>query len=167
MDPPLSKQHFGNIMVEPLVATAETKANDGCCYGIIRQMRETISSVDAEYVKKLKGEGYLDIMKKRAEKFKEENVTSIIFTSCCRFPLYDIDFGWGKPTWVGLGGWAFGNFITIFDSKVEGDIELCVRLKDEVMANFQNDEELRASFSPIPSFFPGQEGKPEARAYGI
>ena len=23
-----------------------------------------------------------------------------VFTSVCRFPYYEIDFGWGKPAWV-------------------------------------------------------------------
>ncbi|KAJ8759512.1 hypothetical protein K2173_007129 [Erythroxylum novogranatense] len=163
MDPPLSKQHFGNIIIEPVVATADLKANDGWCYGIISQMRETISSVDAEYVKNLKGEEYLDIMKKRAEKFKAENVTSIVFTSACRFPLYDVDFGWGKAVWIGMGGWPFHNMILFLDSKVEGDIEVHILLKDEVMANFVNDEELHAFLSPIPFFPFVKELKPQAR----
>ncbi|KAK9072879.1 hypothetical protein SSX86_009314 [Deinandra increscens subsp. villosa] len=66
-----------------------------------------------------------------------------IYTSVCRFPTYDIDFGWGKPVKVTLGG-TIKN-ATVLMAAPDGDgIEALVCLEKEDMKILQNDPELLA-----------------------
>ncbi|KAK9072878.1 hypothetical protein SSX86_009313 [Deinandra increscens subsp. villosa] len=66
-----------------------------------------------------------------------------IYTSVCRFPMYDIDFGWGKPVKVTFGG-TIKN-ITVLMAAPDGDgIEALVCLEKEDMKILQNDPKLLA-----------------------
>ena len=66
---------------------------------------------------------------------KDDEIDSFNCSSWCRFPLYEADFGCGKPVWVTpvlpspLG---VNNFILLMDAKDGDGIELYV-FKDEEM----------------------------------
>ena len=44
-----------------------------------------------------------DLFKEKAERW-ERGVCSYTFSSLCKFPIYETDFGWGKPAWVTVPG---------------------------------------------------------------
>ncbi|MCH82035.1 vinorine synthase-like [Trifolium medium] len=64
------------------------------------------------------------------------------FTSWCRLPLYELDFGWGKPTWVTTSGSSSKNLIVLMDTEDGIGIEAIVNLEENVMAKFENEVEL-------------------------
>ncbi|GKC98934.1 acylsugar acyltransferase 3-like protein [Tanacetum coccineum] len=67
------------------------------------------------------------------------------FSSICRFPFYQIDFGWGKPLQVMVQTTAVDKiFIVLMDSPFEDGIEAIVHLEKEDMTIFQKDKELLA-----------------------
>ncbi|GKC88449.1 acylsugar acyltransferase 3-like protein [Tanacetum coccineum] len=67
------------------------------------------------------------------------------FSSICRFPFYQIDFGWGKPLQVMVQTTAVDKFfIVLMDSPFEDGIEAIVHLEKEDMTIFQKDKELIA-----------------------
>ena len=73
----------------------------------------------------------------------QDNVV-LNFTALCGFPLYDVDFGWGKPflvVWVSL---PFKNLITFSDTELGDGIEAWINLNEEDMAKFECDKELLA-----------------------
>ncbi|KAJ1424089.1 Transferase [Sesbania bispinosa] len=144
MEPSLPPDSFGNyfrfIMTIPMLNTGEE------CYGLAKQVREQIKKIDQDYVRKL-GEGneHLDFLKDSTYRvLVKEELVSFNFTSLCRFPLYDADFGWGKPTWVGSPALTFKNLVVFVDTKIGGGVEAYVSLKVEDMAKFEADEELLA-----------------------
>ncbi|KAK9072884.1 hypothetical protein SSX86_009319 [Deinandra increscens subsp. villosa] len=66
-----------------------------------------------------------------------------IYSSLCRFPTYDIDFGWGKPLKVTLGGTVKN--VTILMAAPDGNgivADMCLEKED--MKILQNDPELLA-----------------------
>ncbi|KAF3457060.1 hypothetical protein FNV43_RR01717 [Rhamnella rubrinervis] len=68
-------------------------------------------------------------------------------SSWCRFPFYDIDFGWGKPAWATNCPLAFKNSIIMMDTPTPdggGGIEVCLTLEEEEMALVQSNQELLA-----------------------
>lgn len=149
MDPPLSEHHFGNVS---RFATATTSFEEGDeeCYGFVGQMRDAIKTVDGEYMKKIiEGTAHVNFLKQRAEEFLKGEVVSFSFTSLCRFPLYETDFGWGKPIWVGSASLTFKNLVCFMDAGSGGGIEAWVNLKEEDMAKFQEDDQLRALTYPV------------------
>ena len=43
--------------------------------------------------------GQMKFLKENMEKLKKGKGVTLAFTSLCRFPIYEADFGWGKPVW--------------------------------------------------------------------
>ncbi|PWA65997.1 deacetylvindoline O-acetyltransferase [Artemisia annua] len=68
---------------------------------------------------------------------------SYVYSSLCRFPTYGIDFGWGKPVKVTLGG-TIKNLTVLMDTPNNDGIEAIVCLEKDDMKTFQNDPELLA-----------------------
>ncbi|KAL3497712.1 hypothetical protein ACH5RR_040444 [Cinchona calisaya] len=64
-------------------------------------------------------------------------------SSLCRYPFNQMNFGWGKPIWVGTSSSKMKNTFHLLDSlKPEGGIEALVTLEEDKMAIFEKDEEI-------------------------
>ncbi|KAK3443271.1 hypothetical protein EUGRSUZ_B03226 [Eucalyptus grandis] len=151
MEPPISGHHFGNISRVAVAVPTKDAGTDGG-YEIVHQVREAIKQVDRQYIEKLQdGEGYLNWLKERSARISQGEVVSFSFTSMCRFPIYEADFGWGKPAWVGSASLTFKNLIVFVDTKSGDGIEAWVHLKEDDMAKFEQDKELLALVSPSVS----------------
>uniref|UniRef100_A0A2P2MD48 Uncharacterized protein MANES_13G013800 n=1 Tax=Rhizophora mucronata TaxID=61149 RepID=A0A2P2MD48_RHIMU len=145
MDPPLPDHSFGNYY--RIAITVPFPGEDGSL--ITSKMRESVSSIDEEYVQQLQdGEDYLNFLNEEAEKFTKGEVEYLNFTSVCRFPLYEADFGWGKPIWVGSPSLTFGNLVVFIETASRDGIEALIHLKKEDMARFQEDKELLQFAAP-------------------
>ncbi|XP_059637458.1 stemmadenine O-acetyltransferase-like [Cornus florida] len=155
MDPPLPEYSFGNLY-RIAIATPSMEAGDKC-RGLVRQMKSTVKSIDGEFVEKLRGgEEHLNFIKERAEKFMKGEVVSFRFTSLCRLPLYEVEFGWGKPVQVGSTRLTFKNLVTFMDTREGDGIEAWINLEEKDMAKFEVNKELLAyvSFSKKRSRVP-------------
>ena len=144
-DPPLPEHSFGNLfrssMTTPLTSSDEL--------GLAKQIGDDIRKVDKEAVESFRmgGDEMVDSYKEGAERYAGGEVVSLVFTSLCRFPLYEADFGLGKPTWVSSAARCFKNMVGFMDNKAGDGIEAYVCLKPEDMARFEADEELLAFVS--------------------
>ena len=58
---------------------------------------------------------------KQAARVLRGEVVSFNFTSLCRFPLYEADFGWAKPIWVGSPSLTFKNLVVFMDTALGDD----------------------------------------------
>ena len=112
---------------------------------LAKQIGDDIRKVDKEAMESFRmgGDDMIDSYKEGAE----EEVVLLVFTSLCRFPLYEADFGLGKPTWVSSAMRCFKNMVGFMDNKTGDRIEAYVCLKPEDMARFEADEELLAFVS--------------------
>ncbi|KAL6190513.1 hypothetical protein ACLB2K_036907 [Fragaria x ananassa] len=132
----------------PLLSTG-----DACnAYGrAMSEVREEINKVDNECAKGLQqgGEHSGLPMNENAARLLELEVVALGFSSYCRFPAYDNDFGWGSPAWVFSAPLTFKN-ITAFMDTNEGDgIEAYIGLEEQLMAEFETDAEFMAYVSPM------------------
>uniref|UniRef100_A0A0V0HNJ4 Putative ovule protein n=1 Tax=Solanum chacoense TaxID=4108 RepID=A0A0V0HNJ4_SOLCH len=74
---------------------------------------------------------------------KDENCSNVYSCSnLCRFPFYNVDFGWGKPERVGLPNGPFKNLFFLKDYKIGGGVDARVMLQKQHMSEFERDEEL-------------------------
>ncbi|BBG93941.1 hypothetical protein Prudu_002100 [Prunus dulcis] len=87
-------------------------------------------------------------IKQSSENFLKGEMVTLSFTSLCRFPLYEADFGWGKPTWVGAPPLTFNNLVVFMDAKSGGGIEAYINMKEEDLAKLEGDNEFLAFVSP-------------------
>ncbi|XP_028793387.1 vinorine synthase-like [Neltuma alba] len=148
MEPPLPEFAFGNYY---LYSEAFPTLNEkGECNDLGRHLREELNKVDKDFIMKLREREGLSTLPKIEEIDKAVEKGEIVrfhFTSICRFPVYEVDFGWGNPTWAGPPTWKFKNVIIFKDTKSGGGIEAYVNLTEEDMAKFERDEEFLAHVS--------------------
>ncbi|EEF51843.1 stemmadenine O-acetyltransferase [Ricinus communis] len=149
--PPLPQLSIGNIYQ---VALANCSKNENMLdyNGLAGKLHESIGKMDNNFVRKIHaGGGYFHFLKKKAEELgRRPNLTRVFgFSSWCRFPFYEADFGWGKPTWVGTAMKLYKVAIFI-DSKDGQGIEAWVSLPKEDMAKFEQNPDIcaYASFKP-------------------
>ncbi|KAK9080566.1 hypothetical protein SSX86_000324 [Deinandra increscens subsp. villosa] len=64
--------------------------------------------------------------------------------SLCWYPMYEIDFGWGKPIKATIAGTYMRNCFLAMDARNGDGIEVLVSLVEEEMKIFQSDPELRS-----------------------
>ncbi|XP_057432339.1 stemmadenine O-acetyltransferase-like [Lotus japonicus] len=125
--------------------------NPGEECGLAKQVRNQIKKIDKDFMRKLQeGNDHLSFLMDNVERLLlKEELVPFNFTSLCRFPLYEADFGWGKPTWVGSAALTFKNLVVFVDAKNGGGIEAYVSMAVEDMAKFEADEELNACVKKI------------------
>ncbi|KAL4637624.1 hypothetical protein ACB092_03G090400 [Castanea dentata] len=135
MDPPLPRNSFGNISRIATVLLSSEERD-----GLVGKVRAAIRKIDNEYVKKLQDHAqHLNFLKEASGKVMKEDVVPFNFSSWCRFPMYEVDFGWGNPMWIGLVSMPFKNVVIFIDTKSGDGIEVWVNLKEEDMAKFESD----------------------------
>lgn len=152
-DPPLPEHSFGNYLSSSTTTVTVTSADqDNHSHRLARQMGEEITKVNKDFVTYMRenGDKFVDFAKKEAEKLATGEVAgTFVFTSLCRFPLYEADFGWGKPVWVSSVNRGFANVVSFQDNRNGDGLEVYLCLKAEDMANFEADQEFLSFVSPI------------------
>ncbi|KAA0055309.1 vinorine synthase-like [Cucumis melo var. makuwa] len=141
MNPPLPQHSFGNIW---WFATADVPIDEKQDFpSLVGKIREAIKEIDDEYTKTLEDtEKSLRAKMKMGERVYSGEVELFSFTSWCNFPVYETDFGWGKPTWVCSPGRPFKNVVLFVNTSDGEGIEAWVNLEKNDMALFENDSEL-------------------------
>ncbi|KAL1556259.1 shikimate O-hydroxycinnamoyltransferase [Salvia divinorum] len=134
-DPPLSEYQFGNLVVSSRVVAAAGESGAE----LIRKVREAMKAVDAGYVGRLrKKEMQLELVRGQGGAGKA-TVDRFFFSSMCKFPLYEADFGWGRPDRVMSGGFPFKNLVTFMDTSgggIQALIQLTKSDMDKLEAHF-------------------------------
>ncbi|CAL1387620.1 unnamed protein product [Linum trigynum] len=155
--PPLPEQVMGNLVhvrvfekwsisyQKEEVETAE--GENELRTRLAEKLRESVRMVNDEEVRKIFGrsddvdndcdkgvtsrrEGYSDMFKRFVEEHQKGDL--VAFSSWWRFPFYETDFGWGKPTWVDYFNMT-DNLVLLIDAKDGEGIKAWVSLSDEDM----------------------------------
>lgn len=126
------EEFFGNywwFMVVLLLNGVEVKYLE-----LVGKLRELIIKIDKDVIKKIEnGEIFLELKK------VFENLSLVLemcnFIICCRFLIYEVDFGWGKFIWVGLFILFFKNLAILLNISCGKGIEVWINM-------FEDDIEL-------------------------
>lgn len=148
-DPPLPIHSFGNYY-----STSLTNGLIRCPTGeeyeknLVRAIREDIRKIDTRFVEymRAKSDEFVESLKKETSRFESGEVIRFFISSLCRFPLYEADFGFGKPTWVSSAARGFNNSVVFFDDKKGDGIEAYICLKPEDMERLEADKEFLSCF---------------------
>ncbi|MCL7044233.1 hypothetical protein MKW94_016024 [Papaver nudicaule] len=146
MVPQLPTSSFGNMVAvtDAIYSISNSEGTDRYYPKLVKIFRDAVKKIDEDYIAALQSTDFiLNHMMKLIEHFFSGQTLSISFSSWCRFPLYDANFGWGNPTWVSSCSTPLKNAILLMDSNSSGDgIEAYVTLAKEDMVEFERHEEL-------------------------
>nr|XP_027109682.1 vinorine synthase-like [Coffea arabica] len=138
MNPVLPDHAFGNLWRHALaIPVAEGEKG---YQNLAGDLRNAIRNINSNYVKTLQiGDEYLHALKKTMELVSKGDIEFCNFSSWCRFPVYEVDYGWGKPTWVCTTTLPFKNVVILMSTSCGEGIEAWVNMLEEDMASFESD----------------------------
>lgn len=85
--------------------------------------------------------------KKGEKPYNNHDFDKYFFSSLCNFPLYDVDFGWGRPIQVCVPKGPFKNFILLMKNKSRDGVDAWVTMEEGDMRAFEQNEDLVREFS--------------------
>ncbi|XP_038688542.1 stemmadenine O-acetyltransferase-like [Tripterygium wilfordii] len=145
--PPISETSVGNLLA-PLATVAELEGDEEIdLHSLVLKLRRV-----ANEFKVKKGENiFAELNEEMMSLVREKNAHSFFLTISCEMPVYEADFGWGKPIWFTNVMASVSNFVTLNNtSEGDGSVEVILVLVEEEMAVLEGNEELLefATFSP-------------------
>ncbi|CAH9121451.1 unnamed protein product [Cuscuta epithymum] len=157
IDPPFPPNCLGNIN-QMAIAKWATDAGRGAitAQAVIGSVREAIMKVNDGYVRKKGGRYLTEIMRAtrvnnptESNKIEEEEMRILSISTWFKFECLKIDFGWGKPRWMGLG-MSLADLALFWDGEDEG-IEVWVGLPRPIMNHLDQDPDFTShvAFSQI------------------
>ncbi|XVF02665.1 hypothetical protein REPUB_Repub04eG0194200 [Reevesia pubescens] len=152
LEPPLPENSVGYLVSYFTVQTQDIETE---LQGLVKQLRNGIKEFSENYLKKLQGSDAISTIIGAAKEVgnlsKRDDIDFYNCLSWCRFDLYEADFGWGKPIWVSIAGFAVPNIFVLMDTRDGEGIEAWVGLSESEMAFFESNEELLAFACLDPS----------------
>ncbi|KAM6562436.1 hypothetical protein CsatB_022434 [Cannabis sativa] len=150
---PLPENSFGNYYhgMETLLPPSIISSENENCHELARVIGAEIRKIDKKFVEDLQGveksDEYIESMRMGNEGLVRGERCAVVFSSLCRFPVYDADFGYGKPIWVSSADRCFGNIFVFMDNQKGDEIEVYACLSPEDMSKFEVDKEFLSLLS--------------------
>ncbi|KAM3304433.1 stemmadenine O-acetyltransferase-like [Capsicum chacoense] len=160
--PALPENILGNLIW--LSSAKKTAKHDMELPDLVNQVRKSISRIDDHYVKILRSDEGCSLMRKSLKEigdFCTKGASHYGFSSWCKFGIYDIDFGFGKPIWVSSISSRcsfFMNLVILMETRCVDGIEAWVTLDEEEMNMLVGCQQLlvfaSVDPSPLPLYLP-------------
>ncbi|CAL0324904.1 unnamed protein product [Lupinus luteus] len=158
MVPPLPEKSIGNFVWSFYPSNQSMQNKELHVHELVANIREGLSEFCDKNVKNFGDLSFVYEILKKAPSLPQkkeaildmEKKTMFLFSSWCRYPMYEADFGWGKPIWVTTSDCPMKNTVVLMDTRDGNGIETLVNLEENDMAMFECDVELLqyASLSP-------------------
>ncbi|CAI9118870.1 OLC1v1020497C1 [Oldenlandia corymbosa var. corymbosa] len=136
---------FGNIMVPVFISFTLNQNLQTDFYGdLFRLMGDALSKVNEDYVVNRAVPLFKIIATRGLERVSQQPTWNMAihetrFSSYCRFPICETDFGWGKPVSVGPVDISNSSMIILISTKDEEGIEAWVTMSEDEVALFSDD----------------------------
>ncbi|KAJ8775218.1 hypothetical protein K2173_020222 [Erythroxylum novogranatense] len=130
---PCLEQYIGNIWKWTMVHCSAENIPDYA--GLVPKIQKSVR-INTSEENWLETNGYLAFLKSAIEQFQNNSKARLFNMSWCKFPYYEIDFGWGKPIWAGCGKTPDTGAYFLDTSDGKG-LEAWLGLPDTEMAFFE------------------------------
>lgn len=151
MVPTLSKHSIGNLWQLAVSSLVELELG---LHDLAQIVRNTIKKIDGDYIRKLQGVDFAKVFQSLMETkimTYEKDIPCYGFSSWITFDFYQMDFGWGKPTYVRTIGLPIKNVTILMATKFGNGIEAWVTLTTRDMVQFEHNSELLEFASSLDS----------------
>ncbi|XP_073036611.1 epi-neemfruitin B 7-O-acetyltransferse L7AT-like [Primulina eburnea] len=158
-DPALPDESFGNFLW--LTAAQCNSPADTNLKDLASEVRRAVRKIDNGFIKVLQNNGFYENLEE-TRKVLPEGANCLAFSSWCKFGLYGVDFGWGKPIWIssfvsGDSPAMMANSVTLMDTRFGDGVEAWLILDEKYVAAFEENEDIQNDVLVNPS--PLQFGK--------
>eukprot|EP00249_Psilotum_nudum_P019409 c27240_g1_i1 orf=429-1781(-) len=139
LNPPLPEGYFGNVIftATPMAFSGDLVSKP--LYYAANQIRKALARMDNEYLRSavdyLQLQPDLRKLVRGAHTFKSPNLG---ITSWVRLPIYDADFGWGRPIFMGPAAIPYEGLAFVLPSSTnDGSVTVSLAFTAEDMARFK------------------------------
>lgn len=160
MAPPLPTTSIGNIFWS---AVAHYDMSDGEIEvsKLVNLLQQSFAEIDDKFIREMGGEEGFETISKwfmRMGELYSSKPYSYGFTSWRNMGLNEVDFGWGKPSWVSLAGpenSVLKNVVVLKEAILGDGIEAWIMLDEDEMNILENDQQFLAFASHNPTIHLG------------
>ncbi|XP_020416938.1 BAHD acyltransferase At5g47980-like [Prunus persica] len=142
---------LGNLVGYSVAKTEESEVEHDLG-SLVFILRRGFEELKVKYGNGISSEDVFQQFNELGKLIGKVDIDNYCLTSWCRFPFYEADFGWGKPSWLSnIPSTAeLKNMISLVDVSDGIGIEARLTLKEEDMAVIEINEELLAYASLNP-----------------
>ncbi|KAK4425159.1 Vinorine synthase [Sesamum alatum] len=128
--PPLVLENiFGNCTMG---AIAFFNASNGEFHDLVTQLRSAIKKVNEDYITKARtGDNFLNEFSKLVTLLMNGEIELCAFASWCGFPLYEVDYSWGKPISLCTSSGLPVSSCTLVNSRSGDGIEAIINMPQD------------------------------------
>lgn len=137
--PPLPQWYFGNVIFTATLVCLCGDLESGSTRSVAGEIHKALTRMDDEYLRSALD--FLEVTKdlkalvRGAHTYGNPNLG---ITSWAKLPVYEADFGWGKPFFMGPAAIPFEGLCYILGSPVnDGGVAVVIRLETEHMELFR------------------------------
>ncbi|XP_050109943.1 stemmadenine O-acetyltransferase-like [Malus sylvestris] len=149
------RKRWGEAMTENILgnfvwytAALTTAEGEVELESLVGKLRKAVEEYKEKHPNGVSGEEVFQTIKASASRSLGGVVEMYGCTSWCRLPLYETNFGWGKPSWA--TSVPINGLFCLSDTRDGDGIEAALSLKEDVMAIIESSEDLLqyASLNP-------------------
>ena len=145
---PIPDNSFGNLFMPITSRFGGDNESKMELHELVGKLDDSIRNALVDCKKPQNGDELFSMMTNSFKEVPDPETDIYLFTSWCRFPVYEADFGWGKPIWVSTKA-KTAEMISLSDTKNGDGVEAWLTLNEKDMLLFQNHPEIKAFTSQI------------------
>ncbi|KAK4414287.1 Stemmadenine O-acetyltransferase [Sesamum alatum] len=110
---------------------------------LVSKVRRAIRTINDEYIRETEREDrYLSDLGKLSDLMSEGEADGFVFSSWCGFPMYEVDFGWGRPVWVCTTPLLMKHLVILMSTRDGNGIEALINLLPNQLQSLENQFKL-------------------------
>ncbi|XP_038904319.1 tabersonine-19-hydroxy-O-acetyltransferase-like [Benincasa hispida] len=148
VDPQLPVTLSGNIISFFIASSTKPEQREMELQNLVDDMKTNLEEFCKTFPKNYRAEQWGLLQKITCQRINGEDEKSrglyfVTCTSWCKFPVYNVDFGWGKPVWITVPAeFPWKNMILLMDARDGVGIEAMVSLEKKETEVFEQNQEL-------------------------
>ncbi|PIA34355.1 hypothetical protein AQUCO_03800153v1 [Aquilegia coerulea] len=139
LNPPLPFEYLGNAIFHVTPRTTSGDIVSKPLFHAVRIVHDTLALADDKYLRSALD--YLEMQPDLSSLVRGPHTfgcPNLGFTSWCRLPLYDADFGWGKPVYMGPGCIIHEGLAYVLPSSSnDGNLSIIISLQSDYIVPFE------------------------------
>ncbi|VVA41503.1 PREDICTED: shikimate [Prunus dulcis] len=138
LQPPLPPGFFGNVVFSsaPIAAAGDLKSKP--TWYAASRIHDAVLRMDNDYLRSALD--YLELQPDLLPHVRGAHTfrcPRLAITNWSRLPIYDADFGWGRPTFMGPGGIGYEGLAFVLPSATnDGSLSVVISLQSQRMKSF-------------------------------
>ncbi|CAH1450545.1 unnamed protein product [Lactuca virosa] len=129
----IPKDSCGNLLVPFTTKSSNDETTKGLAYLLSKTQKEVLSNYSKMRHENKEGQSMVLKSWSQSKFMFDSTPHAVLVSSWCKFPFYEVDFGFGKPMWVTTGSMPANNWIILIDGMGGSGVDAYVgmELKDE------------------------------------